>query len=81
LEGGKMKCDTLDKVIESWEGHFSYTEDKNESSHEIHIWFKGEKVLQFPHYLKDDEDNLVDLLKYMAGMWHGYSIGIKENED
>ena len=67
---------TLDKMLETWEGHFTYEEQDSE----IVLQFRGYFVLSFALELKDDETNLVDLLKYMAGLWHGYSIGRQENE-
>jgi hypothetical protein len=65
---------TLDKVLATWEGHFTYIELDGE----VILNFRGYEVLSFTLELKDDEQNLVDLLKYMAGLWHGYSIGRKE---
>lgn len=78
---------TLDEVIEAWEGHFTYTEDKGDRYnkpqgpyHEITILFDGKGILQFPYELKDDKDNLIYLSAYMAGIWNGYNLGIKVNE-
>ena len=45
---------TLDEIIEAWEGHFTYTEDKGERYnkpqgpyHDIIILFKGKGVLTY----------------------------------
>ena len=65
---------TLDKVLATWEGNFTYTE----VDAEIILHFHNHEVLSFAVELKDDEQNLVDLLKYMAGLWHGYSIGSED---
>ena len=75
---------TLDEVIEAWEGYFTYTEEKGERYnkpqgpyHFINIKFRCKAVLQFPYELKDDKDNLINLSAYMAGIWNGYNLVVE----
>ena len=76
-----FEYNTLDKVIDAWDGHFSYTEEKGErfnkpqgNYHEINIWFNDKNILQFPYELKDDKDNLIRLTAYIFGIWNGYNL-------